>query len=92
VASILSRIDPATQADPEAIYTVEEHRPKGFVVAQLFAEGRGRFTLLTWVVFFMSLLDLYFLTRAHHRRNGGEPANASPAGRDRGTAASSTGS
>jgi len=48
VASILSRIDPATQAIG-GIYTVEEHRPKGFVVAQLFAEGRGRFTLLTWV-------------------------------------------
>jgi len=62
VASILSRIDPATPVDPAAEFTVEEHRPKGFVVAQLFAEGRGRFTLLTWVVFFMSLLDLYFLT------------------------------
>jgi len=62
VASILSRIDPAAQPDPHAEFTVAEHRPRGFVVAQLFAEGRGRFTVLTWVVFFMSLLDLYFLT------------------------------
>jgi MFS transporter, AAHS family, 4-hydroxybenzoate transporter len=29
--------------------------------AQLFADGRARMTLLFWVIFFMSLLDLYFL-------------------------------
>ena len=31
-------------------------------VAQLFASGRGSMTFLVWVVFFMSLLDLYFVT------------------------------
>jgi AAHS family 4-hydroxybenzoate transporter-like MFS transporter len=63
VASILGRIDPrAARPDPAAGFTVEEHGGKGFVVGQLFAEGRTRFTILTWIVFFMSLLDLYFLS------------------------------
>ncbi len=33
----------------------------GVVVTRLFADGRARMTALLWVVFFMSLLDLYFL-------------------------------
>ena len=35
--------------------------PKQFIVGQLFDAGRTRMTLLIWVIFFMSLLDLYFL-------------------------------
>ncbi|HEY6907751.1 MAG TPA: MFS transporter [Myxococcales bacterium] len=62
VASILHRIDAVAVVPADASFTVEEHRTGGFVVRQLFAEGRGAFTLLVWVVFFMSLLDLYFLT------------------------------
>ncbi|MFL5309808.1 MAG: aromatic acid/H+ symport family MFS transporter [Myxococcales bacterium] len=62
VAAILSRIDPGAVVRTDATFTVEEHKAKGFVVRQLFANGRGPFTLLIWVVFFMSLLDLYFLT------------------------------
>ena len=34
---------------------------KQFIVRQLFDRGRTRMTLLIWVIFFMSLLDLYFL-------------------------------
>jgi len=34
---------------------------KQFIVRQLFDAGRTRMTLLIWVIFFMSLLDLYFL-------------------------------
>jgi AAHS family 4-hydroxybenzoate transporter-like MFS transporter len=34
---------------------------KRFIVGQLFDAGRTRMTLLIWVIFFMSLLDLYFL-------------------------------
>src|SRR6266446_3705247 len=52
VASILQRIDPAAMVPPDASFTVEEHKAKGFVVRQLFAEGRRPFTLLVWVVFF----------------------------------------
>lgn len=38
-----------------------EESAEKFVVKQLFTDGRTRMTLLIWVVFFMSLLDLYFL-------------------------------
>jgi MFS transporter, AAHS family, 4-hydroxybenzoate transporter len=62
VAAILGRIDPAANVRADATFTVEEHKAKGFVVRHLFAEGRGPFTLLIWVVFFMSLLDLFFVT------------------------------
>jgi len=62
VGAILRRIDPAASIPAGATFTVEEHKAKGFVVRQLFANGRGPFTLLIWVVFFMSLLDLYFVT------------------------------
>ena len=62
VAATLRRIEPGVQIPEGATFTVEEHKAKGFAVPQLFAEGRGAFTLLIWVVFFMSLLDLYFLT------------------------------
>ena len=62
VAGILARIDAAGAFPADATFTVEEHKAKGFVVRQLFAEGRAAFTVLIWVVFFMSLLDLYFLT------------------------------
>ncbi len=37
------------------------HGSKQFIVGQLFDAGRTRMTLLIWVIFFMSLLDLYFL-------------------------------
>jgi MFS transporter, AAHS family, 4-hydroxybenzoate transporter len=62
VAAILSRIDPAARPDPRAGFTVEEHASHGFAVKHLFTEGRAKFTLLVWVVFFMSLLDLYLLS------------------------------
>ena len=45
---------------PESIRFLQE-RKTGFPITHLFTEGRGRTTLLLWVMFFMSLLDLYFL-------------------------------
>ena len=45
---------------PESIRFLQE-RETGFPVTQLFTERRARTTLLLWVMFFMSLLDLYFL-------------------------------
>jgi AAHS family 4-hydroxybenzoate transporter-like MFS transporter len=40
---------------------IDEHQSKGFVVTQLFMERRGPVTLLLWLMFFMNLLNLYFL-------------------------------
>ena len=45
---------------PESIQFLQE-RKAGFPVTQLFTERRARTTLLLWAMFFMSLLDLYFL-------------------------------
>ena len=61
VAYYLSRIAPNAGISPEMNFEVEEQRSCGFVVKHLFTDGRAAVTLLLWVMFFMSLLDLYFL-------------------------------
>jgi AAHS family 4-hydroxybenzoate transporter-like MFS transporter len=61
VARYLSRIAPKAEISPAVKFEVAEERPRGFVVKQLFTDGRAGVTLLLWVMFFMNLLDLYFL-------------------------------
>jgi MFS transporter, AAHS family, 4-hydroxybenzoate transporter len=61
VTQYLSRIAPRAGISPGVAFEVAEERSPGFVVKQLFTEGRGAVTLLLWVMFFMNLLDLYFL-------------------------------
>ena len=56
----LARIAPDITRPPGSLI-VEEQGSKGFAVPQLFANARARGTMLLWVIFFMSLLDLYFL-------------------------------
>jgi MFS transporter, AAHS family, 4-hydroxybenzoate transporter len=62
VSRLLGQIAPAVPIPRGASFTLSEERSAGFPVSQLFTEQRARTTLLLWVVFFMSLLDLYFLT------------------------------
>ena len=60
LAAYLQRIAP--QADlRQATLVLEERRATGFKVKHLFTEGRTKLTLLLWCIFFMNLLDLYFL-------------------------------
>jgi AAHS family 4-hydroxybenzoate transporter-like MFS transporter len=61
-AAILRRTFPEAGLAPEARFTVHEPALHGLPVAHLFSDGRARTTVLLWVVFFMSLLDLYFLS------------------------------
>jgi AAHS family 4-hydroxybenzoate transporter-like MFS transporter len=61
VAELLKRISPHSAFAPDARFVVHEARLAGIPVAHLFREGRTAATLLLWVVFFMSLLDIYFL-------------------------------
>src|SRR5215475_5203044 len=61
VAELLKRISPHTAFAPDARFVVPEAQLAGIPVVHLFREGRAGVTLLLWVVFFMSLLDLYFL-------------------------------
>ena len=61
VAHSLARIAPEITAPVTRFVVIEEDHFRGFVVRDLFADGRSSGTLLLWVIFFMSLLDLYFL-------------------------------
>lgn len=61
VAELLKRINPNTVFAPNASFVVQEAHLAGIPVLHLFRDGRAAVTLLLWVVFFMSLLDLYFL-------------------------------
>jgi AAHS family 4-hydroxybenzoate transporter-like MFS transporter len=61
VAQLLKLISPRTAFSPDAQFVVQETQLTGFPVLHLFREGRTLVTLLLWVVFFMSLLELYFL-------------------------------
>ncbi len=61
VADYLSRIAPGVPVPDEVIAGEDEHRPGAFSVRQLFADGRAGETLLLWTMFFMNLLNLWFL-------------------------------
>jgi AAHS family 4-hydroxybenzoate transporter-like MFS transporter len=61
VARLLRRISPNTAFASDARFVVHETHLAGLPVVHLFREGRAVATLLLWVVFFMSLLDIYFL-------------------------------
>ncbi len=61
VAELLGLINPKTAFAPATQFVVHEPELPGIPVLHLFREGRTLVTLLLWVVFFMSLLDIYFL-------------------------------
>lgn len=61
IRSILKRINPALTFSPETRFTAREERLKGFAVRHLFRESRALGTVLLWIMFFMNLLNLYFL-------------------------------
>lgn len=62
IAGIVRRMFPGVSLAPGVRFTAHEAVRPGLPVAQLFEERRGGVTGLFWVVFFMSLLDLYFLS------------------------------
>jgi AAHS family 4-hydroxybenzoate transporter-like MFS transporter len=59
VARLLRQVAP--NAPATAGFARVEERKAGFPVSQLFTERRAGTTFLLWIIFFMSLLDLYFL-------------------------------
>ena len=61
VAALLKRINSKAAFAPATRFVVHEPELTGMPVLHLFRSGRTLVTLLLWVVFFMSLLDLYFL-------------------------------
>jgi len=61
IARYLSRIAPGTPASGEVIAGEDVHPADAFSVVQLFAARRAAVTLLLWTMFFMNLLNLWFL-------------------------------
>jgi AAHS family 4-hydroxybenzoate transporter-like MFS transporter len=61
VAQLLGLVSPKVAFAPGTQFVVHEPGLAGMPVLHLFRDGRTLVTLLLWVVFFMSLLDLYFL-------------------------------
>ena len=61
IAQHLRRLAPRLRLAGDARFTATEPAEAGFPVARLFTNGRAAMTVLLWVIFFMSLLDLYFL-------------------------------
>jgi AAHS family 4-hydroxybenzoate transporter-like MFS transporter len=61
VAGLLEKIAPDQSVSAGVHPVIYEPKLDGIPVLHLFGEGRAGGTLLLWVVFFMSLLDLYLL-------------------------------
>jgi AAHS family 4-hydroxybenzoate transporter-like MFS transporter len=62
VAQLLGSINRRAAFAPATRFVVPEPELAGIPVWHLFRDGRTLVTLLLWVVFFMGLLDLYFLS------------------------------
>ncbi|WP_088708023.1 MFS transporter [Noviherbaspirillum denitrificans] len=62
VRALLARIDSSVRYDMDTRFAVHEENPSGFPVAQLFKNGRAVMTLLLWVMFFMSLFEIFFIS------------------------------
>jgi AAHS family 4-hydroxybenzoate transporter-like MFS transporter len=62
IAILLRRIDAAFVFDPATTsFRTHEVHAKGFPVRLLFKDGRGLITILLWVMFFINLLEIYFI-------------------------------
>jgi AAHS family 4-hydroxybenzoate transporter-like MFS transporter len=61
VAGLLTRVAPSASFDQRTRFAIHEPTLDGLPVAHLFGEGRGLATILFWIVFFMSLLDIFLL-------------------------------
>src|SRR5579863_5285647 len=62
IARWLKRVDPSVTAGPTTEYVIPEDKKRGVPMVQLFHDGRALGTALLWVVNFMNLLNLYFLS------------------------------
>jgi MFS transporter, AAHS family, 4-hydroxybenzoate transporter len=58
----LARVEPDAPVEGAKEYVVEEVKKQGLPAVHLFREGRTRTTILLWVLNFMNLLNLYFLS------------------------------
>jgi AAHS family 4-hydroxybenzoate transporter-like MFS transporter len=61
IARLFRRINEKLSFPPGTKFFASEERLGGFAVRHLFRESRALATVLIWVMFFMNLLNLYFL-------------------------------
>jgi MFS transporter, AAHS family, 4-hydroxybenzoate transporter len=61
IGAILSRINPAFAFPPGTRFAIGEEHRHGVPVGHLFREGRAVPTVLLWIVFFMSLLNIFLI-------------------------------
>jgi AAHS family 4-hydroxybenzoate transporter-like MFS transporter len=62
IARWLRRVDPGLTVGPGTEYVIPEEKKRGVPMIQLFHDGRALGTAMLWVVNFMNLLNLYFLS------------------------------
>jgi AAHS family 4-hydroxybenzoate transporter-like MFS transporter len=61
IAGILGRINPALAFPDGTRFTISEEHGGGVPLGHLFREGRAAPTVLLWIVFFMSLLNIFLI-------------------------------
>jgi AAHS family 4-hydroxybenzoate transporter-like MFS transporter len=61
IGTILSRISPAFTFPAGTRFAISEEHGHGVPVGHLFREGRALPTVLLWIVFFMSLLNIFLI-------------------------------
>jgi MFS transporter, AAHS family, 4-hydroxybenzoate transporter len=61
VRALLSQVSRDFTFAPDTQFIIREERAPGMAVGHLFRHGRALQTLLLWIVFFASLLDLFLL-------------------------------
>jgi AAHS family 4-hydroxybenzoate transporter-like MFS transporter len=57
--ALMRRIAPGLQVGPQTTFIVQEEKSAGLTVRHLFSHGRLGSTLLLWVIYFCSLLEIY---------------------------------
>jgi len=62
IARWLRKVDSTLELTPQTNIVVKEAQVQGMPVAALFREGRAKVTLLLWLISFMNLINLYFLS------------------------------
>jgi MFS transporter, AAHS family, 4-hydroxybenzoate transporter len=62
VRAILRRLAPGRDFPVGTRFTAHNEKEAKFPVRDLFLQGRSLTTVLLWVMFFMNLLDLYFMS------------------------------
>lgn len=62
VRAVLTRINRTANFAPGTRFVISEERKGGFTVRHLWGGGRALGTALIWVVFFMSLLDIFLVS------------------------------